>query len=251
MSQIPVVHEIKSVNKSILNPSATKTPRVHPDLNQQSNTFQLCCHLTHGCFVLCMRWPFGKIHLAIWRAKSFRWQLLMKIVMFLQVGGACPRPLELLFSEDIDGADNRQFAQNFCGLEALDRCQQLLLVASGAARCHVVHTASHNGDCLLRFRRETHLLSQHGRKDNLVDSPIIPCRQMVVCLICRIFLVRAIIFLCRGVHCLSVDVGFRVFRTVVDGAVPFPSTCLATDVTNYLQNGAAQACLASSLPRGW
>ena len=36
-------------------------------------------------------------------------------------------------------------------------------------------------------------------------------------------------------HCLSVDVGLPVFRrpTVVAGAVAFPSTCSATDVTIY------------------
>ena len=60
----------------------------------------------HGCLILCMRRTFGNM-----AAKSFRWQLLMNIVMFLKVGGACPRPLELLFSED--GADNRHLFTEF------------------------------------------------------------------------------------------------------------------------------------------
>ena len=67
----------------------------------------------------------------------------------------------------------------------------------------------------------------------MVDSPLSPCRRKVVFLKCGIFLARAIIFPCRGVHCLSVDVGLPMFRTVVAGAVAFPSTCSATDVTIY------------------
>ena len=124
------------------------------------------------------------------------------------------------------------FSENFCGLEALDRCQQLLgCQCSFALPCR--SSASHHGERLLRFRRETHLLPQHDGAGPLVDSPLIPCWRNVVFLKCGIFLARAIIFPCRGVHCLSVDVGLPMFRTVVAGAVAFPSTCLATDVTIY------------------
>ena len=125
------------------------------------------------------------------------------------------------------------FSQNFCGLEALDRCQQLLgCQCSFALPCRSYSKPQWRASASFSERKHTFFHSTTGRGP-LVDSPLIPCRRKVVFLKCGIFLARAIIFPCRGVHCLSVDVGLPMFRTVVAGTVAFPSTCSATDVTIY------------------